>query len=63
MPSCQYPPCPEPVDGWFLLAPGANAAELWLTEDEARTEAVPLCQWHALLAGDQRVTPASRRGR
>jgi hypothetical protein len=55
MSKCQVARCVEPADGSFLLAPGAVAADLWLTEDEARAHAVPLCQWHALLLGDQRA--------
>jgi hypothetical protein len=52
---CVYEACLGAVDGWFLLAPGCEDLYPWPEANTTVDEAVPLCQWHALLVGDRRV--------
>jgi hypothetical protein len=44
------------VDGLFLLAPGLDDGDHpWPISIPYLQEPVPLCHWHSLVVGDQRV--------
>jgi hypothetical protein len=58
---CIYENCQEAVDGWFYLAPG-EASHPWPVSVPYLDEPLPLCHWHGLLLGDERVpTPFPAR--
>ncbi len=63
MSRCAYHPCADRNDGWFLLAPGVGDTDLSIFYPVEPSDAVPLCQWHALLVGDQAVSPPLGAGR
>lgn len=55
MTRCGYRGCVDAADGLFNLAPGLSSAEIAALYRERAEDPVPLCHWHALLVGDQRV--------
>ena len=45
------------------MAPGVGDTDLSIFYPVEPGDAVPLCQWHALLVGDQAVSPPLGAGR
>jgi hypothetical protein len=51
---CIYANCDDAIDGYFFIAPGRDDHDVWPLSIPYLDEPLPLCQWHALLFGDQR---------